>query len=486
VIINLADKERINKFKHYFSASLLTTLAGVITFPVLTRILSKADYGIYSLIQGVQLIYEAILKCGGQLSVLRFYPEMMRGDEKIKHVYITNIFLLPLMFSLLITSLVIVAVVIYSMYVKQSYILILVAITAQSSIILSFYHSLMQASGKSKIDAIADILNKYLYLIFVIPTVMYLLSNYWGVYWSICIASLFTSCFVIYSNREVFHCISLNIDTDVIKRSMKYSFPLFLTEISAISMSYVDRFVMGFMDVDIELIGIYAIGMGLANVFFILIWKTVQPLVFPMINDIHDGGDVSGAMLKLSEATNFYILFVLSVLVGVFLNSSDFLIILSGYDKVEASIFFSLGLTILLFKLLGNFLFYGFELKKETGVIFRSELILAVTNLSLNILLIPILGMYGAVIASLVSIPLGMLYRFFKTTEQYTVLNPFDGLFGITILLVIYYFLHQYLIAGNFDSEFIRLLMSVLVFLTVFLLGKKVWFEKFNKVFSAY
>jgi O-antigen/teichoic acid export membrane protein len=481
----LNNKGRLSKFKHYFSASLLTTFAGVITFPVLTRILSKSDYGIYSLIQGCQLIYEAILKGGGQLSVLRFYPEMMGGSEKLKNLYTYNIFLLPLLFSILITFLAVSLIIFYSIFVSPSYILILVAITAQTSIILSFYHSLMQASGRSKIDAISDILNKYLYLIFVIPTVIYLLSNYWGVYWSICLASLLTSIFVIYSNRDIFNSIKFEFDLTIIKRSMKYSFPLFLTEISAISMSYVDRFVMSFMDVDIELIGIYAIGMGLANVLFILIWKTIQPLVFPIINVIHDSGNVSGAIKKLSEATNFYILFVLSVLVGVMLNSRDFLIILSGYDKVDASIFFTLGLTILLFKLLGNFLFYGFELKKETGVIFRSEVILAVSNLSLNILLIPIFGMYGAVIASLVSIPLGLLYRYMKSTKEYTVSNPFDGLTGISMLLVIYYLIHEFLILGNFDSEFIRLGVSILAFLIVFFIGKKLWIKRFVKVFSG-
>ncbi len=481
----MSTSGRISKFKHYLSASLLTTLAGIVTFPVLTRILSKSDYGIYSLIQGGQLIYEAILKGGCQLSVLRFYPEMMRGDDKLKKLYISNIFLIPLLFSFVITCMAIIGVVIYSVYVEQSYILILVVVTAQSSILLSFYHALMQASGNSKIDAISDVLNKYLYLIFVIPIVIYILSNYWGVYWSICLASLFTSFFVVYSNRDVFRCLKFQIDLNVVKKSIKYSFPLFLTEVSAISMSYVDRFVMGFMDISMELIGIYAIGMGLANVFFILIWKTVQPLVFPMINDIHDGGDIRGAIKKLSEATNFYILFVISILIGVMLNSSDFLIILSGNDKVEASIFFTLGLTILLFKLLGNFLFHGFELKKETGVIFRSEVILAVSNLFLNILLIPIMGMYGAVIASLVSIPLGIAYRFIKSTKEYRVSKPFDGLLGVLFLLILYCFLHKYLVVDNFDSEFIRLLLSVFIFLLVFLIGKNIWIEKFNKVFSG-
>ena len=92
----LTKKLSIKKFKHYLSASFLTTLAGIITFPVLTRILSKADYGTYSLIQGVQLIYEAIIKFGGQLSVMRFYPDMMQGDQSLKNAYLTNIFILPL------------------------------------------------------------------------------------------------------------------------------------------------------------------------------------------------------------------------------------------------------------------------------------------------------------------------------------------------------------------------------------------------------
>ena len=114
------------KLKHYLSASLLTTIAGIITFPILTRILSKADYGTYSLIQGAQLIYEAILKCGGQLSVLRFYPEMMKGDSVTKNLYLTNALILPLFFSFLISILFVIGIVLYSLFVEPQFLFILV------------------------------------------------------------------------------------------------------------------------------------------------------------------------------------------------------------------------------------------------------------------------------------------------------------------------------------------------------------------------
>ena len=251
-------------------------------------------------------------------------------------------------------------------------------------------------------------------------------------------------------------------------------------------MAFVDRFVMALVGLDLAMIGIYSIGMGLANVFFILIWKTIQPLIFPRINEIHDNQSISLAVQRLGESANFYIILILAIFVGIYLNSKDFLVILSGEDKIEASIFFFFGIVILLFKLLSNFLYYGFELSKKTDVIFKSELMISLINLGLNILLIPIVGIYGAVISSLISIPCGMLYKNYKLDNKYKISGLFSGVWKVVFLLIIYGSIHILVIKPCLDSEITRLSASVLLFSIIFYFGRKAWFEKFHSVFSSH
>ena len=272
---------KIEKIKHYFSASLLTTLAGLITFPILTRLLSKADYGIYSLIQGVQLIYEAVLKGGGQFSLLRFHSSEYLEDEESKKRFISTFLVFPLLLSSIVSFIGCISVIIYSYFFSEIYSAILVLIAAQSAIVLSYFRSYMQASGLSKYDSAIDVVYKYLYLAIVIPVVLFLSANYWGVYWAVAISTLIAACVTLWLNRSVFKYISLNIDKELFSKSLKYSIPLLLTEISVLSMSYVDRFIMAAMDIEMSEIGIYAIGFGLANVIFMLIWRIIQPSIFP-------------------------------------------------------------------------------------------------------------------------------------------------------------------------------------------------------------
>lgn len=477
------NKSKSNKLKHYLSSGILTTIAGIITFPVLTRILSKSDYGYYSLIQGGQLIYEAVLKCGCQLSVFRHYPDMMKGKGESKDEYLTNIFLLPLAVSFIISFVIILGIILYSLLVSQIFIFVLVIITAQSSILISYFHSYMQASGSSKSDAIVDIINKYLYLILVIPIVLYLSTDYWGVYWSICIASLVTSFIVVYINRNIFSSMKIKFNIDVFCKGLKYSFPLFLTEISAVSISYIDRFSMVYMGIEVDMIGLYSIGIGLANVLFILIWKVSYPMIFPKINELHDSDNISHSIETLSQATNLFIIFSISILTGVFLNCQDFVVILSGEDKEGASIFFFFGITILLFKILGNFLFHGLDLQKRSGIILKSELIIMFFNIILNIILIPIFGIYGAVLASFISIPFGFFYKYMKLDNNYRVVGYFDGVLKILLLLLVYIAIHYFIVLSYFDSSVSRLIVSVFLFSIIFFFGKKFWLYKLNGIF---
>ena len=357
---------KIEKIKHYFSASLLTTLAGLITFPILTRLLSKADYGIYSLIQGVQLIYEAVLKGGGQFSLLRFHSSEYLEDEESKKRFISTFLVFPLLLSSIVSFIGCISVIIYSYFFSEIYSAILVLIAAQSAIVLSYFRSYMQASGLSKYDSAIDVVYKYLYLAIVIPVVLFLSANYWGVYWAVAISTLIAACVTLWLNRSVFKYISLNIDKELFSKSLKYSIPLLLTEISVLSMSYVDRFIMAAMDIEMSEIGIYAIGFGLANVIFMLIWRIIQPSIFPYANNIHDKQGAKIAVDYLSKAANLFVLLFMALLTGVGLNSSEFIVFLCGQDKSDAGLIFFLATAIFLLKMVGSFLFYGLELYKTT------------------------------------------------------------------------------------------------------------------------
>src|SRR5690349_20148298 len=60
---------------HYLGGRICLMLIGFLSFPILTRVLSVADYGVMGLLSKIVLLFTVIGKFGLQNSVQRFYPE---------------------------------------------------------------------------------------------------------------------------------------------------------------------------------------------------------------------------------------------------------------------------------------------------------------------------------------------------------------------------------------------------------------------------
>lgn len=66
----------------YSAGSLVVTLAGFVSFPILTRFLSVSQYGLLALVSAILMVLVACGKGGLQNSVLRFYSEVRVGSEE--------------------------------------------------------------------------------------------------------------------------------------------------------------------------------------------------------------------------------------------------------------------------------------------------------------------------------------------------------------------------------------------------------------------
>ena len=79
---------------HYSVASVLTTVAGLITFPILTRIFSVADYGLMNLVAATLTVAQALGKVGIQHSIIRYDSEIRAGKGRytILQLYSTTAF----------------------------------------------------------------------------------------------------------------------------------------------------------------------------------------------------------------------------------------------------------------------------------------------------------------------------------------------------------------------------------------------------------
>ena len=68
---------------NYAIASLLVTLAGVISFPIFTRIFSVSEYGLLNLVSSMLGLMVGLGKLGLQTSTIRFFAEAESGKSDI-------------------------------------------------------------------------------------------------------------------------------------------------------------------------------------------------------------------------------------------------------------------------------------------------------------------------------------------------------------------------------------------------------------------
>src|SRR6188768_3547641 len=84
-------------YLRYTSASVLVMLAGLISFPLLTRLLDNTQYGILGYYETWLMMAIAVAKLGAQHAIIRFYPY---GEEAVRMKrFATNFFLLPMLVS---------------------------------------------------------------------------------------------------------------------------------------------------------------------------------------------------------------------------------------------------------------------------------------------------------------------------------------------------------------------------------------------------
>jgi len=65
----------LKQFSHFFSGMVIAQLFAFVTFPILSRVLTKEQFGILGLVPTTMLFAVAIAKAGLSDGVIRFYKE---------------------------------------------------------------------------------------------------------------------------------------------------------------------------------------------------------------------------------------------------------------------------------------------------------------------------------------------------------------------------------------------------------------------------
>jgi O-antigen/teichoic acid export membrane protein len=406
---------------------IFTRLIIFFLLPLYTSYLSPADYGNLQYILTFGAFFTSFIDLGLFSSFWKYKSESSeyRKDEVVLNIIITIIFCG--------VSLLIVSILFKSVFLRNSLIGWLVIIYFISAVMRKIFDTaaiLMQANFKATLYVTASAIHACLLLGVNILFVAKLRMNVSGVIYgylttSIIVSSVFS--YIIVRNMGG------RLNPRLIKEMLAYGVPIMIGNLAAVAIAMSDRFFLKAFSTDTEL-GLYSFGSKfgelirvlLINSFF-LAWNPLRWEIYEMANG------------KEIFARSYRVLLIgLPVLALVLLSG---VLILVPYVTFNPEYLAGMKITaIITFSYIFHGIYYfnamGMLFEKKTSVIMYIIIASGITNIILNYLLVPKLGMLGAAIASIGSyIQMFLLGRHF-CQRYYGIMR--DSFFeGAQILLII-------------------------------------------------
>jgi O-antigen/teichoic acid export membrane protein len=388
---------------HYASASVVSVLCGLISYPLFTRKLEVEDYGAMGLIQVILLGGVAAAKLGLQNSIIRLWPVYEREDAARGRFSATYFFTglgLGTVATLLCVA--VVTALHRSMPARLVWPLAVAAFLIPARALFSFAQNFLRARERSRSYALVSVGNAVLGLAFAalfVLVVMPLALRLTGFYLGLLAAEVVVAAVAL---RVAFGGLPLrprDFDWALVREGVWFGAPLILFEFSSILLGMGDRFIIEAFR-DERQLGFYTAAFSLAWQIASLYTFPVDLAVVPMYTNLYEREGRDAARGFLEKSTRLYYLLALPVIAGLWAVREDIIVVFASAKYREAQAV--LPVLIAGFLVFGGraFLGAGLFLAKQSRLMALIALGGAVANIALNLLLVPRWGIHGSAVGT--------------------------------------------------------------------------------------
>lgn len=207
-------------------------------------------------------------------------------------------------------------------------------------------------------------------------------------------------------------------DFSSIKKYLSFGLPTLLSNMSYWAITSADKYLVGIF-IGILAVGRYSPSYSLGSVisFFIL---PLSFVLFPAISKLYDEMQIEKVKIYLKYSTKYFLFIAIPGVFGLSILSRQLLNIFSTNDIAQNAYFVTPFVAL-------SILFYGicdifgeiFVLHKKTKLAARIWGFAALLNIASNFILIPILGIKGAAIATLFSYAFALLVLWYFSFKEF-------------------------------------------------------------------
>lgn len=412
----------------YMLGDILVRGISFLLLPLYTRVLTAVDYGMLDMLTSFSAMINVIISLEITQAVARFFTDIKNLQEKKQCV--STAFLFTLISNLFFLSFVFYCQsyfenIIWSVAVDSFLFriaMLLVVITG----IQYFFMNQMRWCMLVKEGVVCNVVASVVTIIVTLLSVYFFHLGLLGVLYGMISGGIVSICIGIrYVGIYCLHRPSVRMLT----RMVKFSMPLVFSSMIIILSNYADRWVIKYF-LSLSEVGIYGIAFKVASIASLLTGgfnKAVTPLVYSYHASSNTPKDLS-RIFSYFIATCFAVCMILS---GMMKELLEF-IAPSEYSRA------SIPGQILFLSVVFNsaYMFFpGIFIKNKTHLVFFISLIIFLINICCNVMLVPILGINGAAIATLISS--GMcLFLYYYLGQKFYKVPYLVGNFLLSVILL--------------------------------------------------
>lgn len=449
----------IKHASHYASGTILLSIASLISFPILTRLLSMEEYGVLSLLTTLLGLFVALNKMGLQQSVLRYYDSNSPGLKK--SLLVTVIASICFMTFVINIGFLIFP---YDLISEYFYVLLLsAALQAFKSILINCY----TAEHRSLWVTIFNVAYKYLALTSMLLCIFFIDDNALSVIYSILFTDIVFSVLISY-----FWVLGINwdlLDKPAIKKIVIYGLPFMLVEFIQIGHAFVDRFIIE-LYLGPNQVAAYVAPYSMADIISNVIFGAIATALVPIYMSLWKEGKKNETEYFLSTVSDYFLLIFPIIITGSYFISEPIMILLATEKYAQSAHILPISLTgIAIFA--STFIYSaGLRLKKTKMNIVMFVFESLVINIVLNVLFIEKYGITASAWSTVISY-LWMTFRYYRASSK-TLKITFDFfpfIKGVGVSLLMYFILGLFKYESGPVIELLVIIVSGVFISLIFL-----------------
>lgn len=391
----------------YSTGSLLVAIAGFISFPILTRIFTVADYGVMNLVSVTMLLLLGVAKLGQQHSTIRFHSSSAATGNADD----IAVFRSTAVGGMLVTSTVVMLVWLLVIFLVPAHwwndprvrgVFLLTAALIVIRTMDSAITNLMRAEQRSAALTVYSVSKRYAVLGVVVAALLLISPTLQGFFTATLIAETVA---VLTLAVVVLRGVGLSaskFSPTLLRSMLAFGIPMVGYEISANILALGDRYALQFI-LGAEAVGVYSAAYNLCEYVQTIVIASVSQAAVPMYLKIWEEQGREPTERMLGNALYYYVLIAVPITFGLWSVAPELIGILASEKYLDGAS--SVPWIVAGMAIDGCMIMVaaGLYVQKQSKKIVALVLGAAILNALLNLLLIPTLGIKGSAIATFLS-----------------------------------------------------------------------------------